>query len=565
MKITALPIRYLLLAAFLLVGLLPIVFMSSLALYEAKSALTKEIINDMQTRVSATASEIDRMMFERLQNVTSWRELEVMQDARILDVDKRLSHFLAELKSSYRDVYHDLYVVMPNSMIIAASDATTIGQPYVEAPQWFSVQMPQSHVSILKLRGKTLTIKAPILDALNQEIVAYLMVEFNWQQVMNIIHRDVTGKSDAALFDAQQKIVASSAHWKTGENAQLITVQASTDHYLNLGWRLKMQQHPTEMLAPVAKMTNIFIGLFLASIVLATMVGIPVARFITSPIAKLTHFAQAFIRSPSVVSPPIGGPAEVQTMSKAFAKMLADLEQSKTALTRAAKLAVAGEMAAAMSHEIRTPLGILRSSAQILKREPQLSTEGKEVCGFIIHETERLNRLVSTLIDTAKPRLPIFVNTNLTLLTEQSLKMLASQASKKNIQMHLQHQPLDTTAVIVNCDAEQMTQVLLNLLMNAVQILPNNGQIWITLKQMTDDVILSIVDNGKGIPEEALSQVFEPFFSQREGGVGLGLAVVRQIVEAHQGTITVKNAIIDGRHQGAEFIIQLPNLKKALA
>jgi len=562
MKIRALPIRYLLLTAFLLVGLLPIVFMSSLALYEAKSALTKEIVNDMQTRVTATASEIDRMMFERLQNVTSWRELEVMQDARILDVDKRLSHFLAELKSSYRDVYHDLYIVMPNGMIIAASDATMIGQLYVETPHWFSVQMPQSHIILLKLRDKSLTFKAPIQDALNQEVVAYLMVDFNWQQVINIIDRNVTGKSDAGLYDAQQKIVASSAHWKTGKNAQLITVQARTDHYLNLGWRLKMQQHPNEILAPVAKMTNIFIGLCLASIVLATIVGIPVARFISSPITKLTHFAQAFIRSPSAVSPPVGGPAEVQTMSKAFAKMLADLEQSKTALTRAAKLAVAGEMAAAMSHEIRTPLGILRSSAQILMREPALSKEGKEVCGFIIHETERLNRLVSTLIDTAKPRLPIFMNTNLTLLTEQTLRMLASQASKKNIQIHLQHQPLDTTAVMVNCDAEQMTQVLLNLLMNAIQILPNNGQIWVTLKQMTEDVILSIVDNGKGIPDEELSQVFEPFFSQREGGVGLGLAVVRQIVEVHQGTISVKNAIIDGRYQGAEFIIQLPNLKK---
>ncbi len=96
--------------------------------------------------------------------------------------------------------------------------------------------------------------------------------------------------------------------------------------------------------------------------------------------------------------------------------MIQDLEVSQNNLTRAAKLAVVGEMAAAMSHEVRTPLGIMRSSADVLLREPQLSKDGREVLGFIISETERLNKLVSTLIDAARPRTPNFNPIDLTQL-----------------------------------------------------------------------------------------------------------------------------------------------------
>ena len=98
-------IGQLLLCGFLLAVMLPTTLITGLAFYEARSALKSEIQNAMQTRVAATSMEIDRMMFERLQNLASWSALDVMQDARIGDIDKRLSSFLTELKVSYADIY----------------------------------------------------------------------------------------------------------------------------------------------------------------------------------------------------------------------------------------------------------------------------------------------------------------------------------------------------------------------------------------------------------------------------------------------------------------------------
>jgi two-component system sensor histidine kinase HydH len=557
----ALSIRYLLLAAFMLVGLLPMVLMSLSAFYEAKYALTTEIARDMQTRANATASEVDRMMFERLQNVLSWSQLEIMQDVRVGDVDKRLSNFLRELKMSYRDVYHALYVVDMQGRIVAASDPKRIGQIYTFTPDWLTARMSQRDVNLMQVDHKVLPMTAHIHDVLENQVVGQLVVEFNWQQMLDVLNSAVSGRNSATLFDQAGHIIAASALDIQGANdvdSAMIKVSAAANGgYQGFGWQLQIAQHKSEVMAPVRRMTKMFIGLLLASIVLAIVIGIPVARSITNPLAKLTQFANSFIRSPSQIPPPVGGPAEVRDMSAAFSKMIDDLAQSKEALTRAAKLAVAGEMAAAMSHEVRTPLGILRSSAQILMREPNLSQEGVEVCGFIMSETDRLNKLVNTLIDSARPRLPVYSETDLTKLVEQAVSMMRMQADKKSISI-VYDKP---NALYAACDAEQITQVLFNLLLNAIQVLPEGGQITLTIKPQGDYVVLAVTDNGPGISAEMQSQIFEPFFTQREGGIGLGLAVVRQIVDAHQGKITVHNVAnirqSQGMH-GAEFRVQLP-------
>jgi signal transduction histidine kinase len=207
-------------------------------------------------------------------------------------------------------------------------------------------------------------------------------------------------------------------------------------------------------------------------------------------------------------------------------------------------------MSAAMSHEVRTPLGILRSSADLLLREPKLTKDGKEVLGFIISETERLNKLVSTLIDAARPRQLNKVNVDLTEIATNAIALLKSQAQAKNIAIIFEQ----TEAIHLLADADQMTQVMMNLLINALQILPNGGKIELNLRDEKEQVVMDFIDNGPGILAENQAQIFEPFFTQRSGGVGLGLAVVRQIVQAHGGEISYQ----DSPQKGAQFTIILP-------
>ncbi len=549
----ALSIRHLLLFAFLLAVLLPAMLITGLAFYEARSALKSAIQNGMQTQTTATALEIDRMMFERLQNVSSWSELDVMQDARIGDIDKRLSSFLTELKDSYSDIYTELYVVNRQDMVIAASNPARLGTFAPRLKPWLHTLIQHKIIKLGQLEGHRLPIYTDINDDFNDDkLLGTIVVVFNWQQIEQILQSGISGRSAAALF-AQDKLIAATDRWaKTQNNRRLIANATASGYegYRGFNWQVSIAQNRSQALTPVRQMAYIFAGLLLVTVLLATVIAIPVARAITRPVTRLTEFATRFLRNPDASLPPAGGPEEIAEMSRAFAKMMEDLDHSKQSLTRAAKLAVAGEMAAAMSHEVRTPLGILRSSAQLLQRDASLTPESQEICGFIIKETERLNKLVNTLVDSAKPRHPELAPSNITELVTMCAGMMRSQAAKKNIEIALQ----PSASIICECDDEQMTQVMLNLLLNAIQILPPNGKITIHLEESQTQVVIAVSDNGPGVTAEHREQIFDPFFSQRNGGIGLGLAIVRQIILAHHGSIHVE----PNDHQGATFVIQLP-------
>lgn len=553
----ALPIRVILLAAFLLVGLLPITLVTGLAFFEARSALKTEIKHDTQTRATATVDEIDRMMFERLHNTASWSQLEIMQDVRIGDVDKRLSKFLGDLKYSYHDIYNELYVVDNKGIVIASSNAASIGNQVTNLSDWLHTKVQSTDVHIAPIISTQLNISADIKDAFEGNKLGTLVTVFNWNQIYNILEGAVSGRSDAALLDGNNNIISMTKHWsdiQTEEKLSTTSKSKGYQGYNGFAWYVVIAQYRLDALAPIQQMAYIFIGLLIATIILASLIAVPVATALTKPLVKLTSFANNFIREPSNALPPSSGnliePIEINALSNAFSKMINDLERSKENLTRAAKLAVVGEMAAAMSHEVRTPLGILRSSAQVLLREPNISEEGREVCGFIISETERLNKLVSALIDSARPRPPDFKHTDVAEIALQCVAMLRMQAKNKQINLICDA----NEKAIALCDAEQITQVLLNLLLNAIQALPEAGNIIVKVSSSIDQVLITVADNGPGIPAEHRSQVFEPFFSKRRGGIGLGLAIVKQIVMANHGNISVHESSLGG----AEFRLQLP-------
>jgi signal transduction histidine kinase len=224
---------------------------------------------------------------------------------------------------------------------------------------------------------------------------------------------------------------------------------------------------------------------------------------------------------------------------------------SREQVIQAAKLAVVGEMSAIMAHEVRTPLGILSTSAQWLQREQFLSPEGKEMTQFILDESARLRRLVTTLLECARPREPQMLQQNIHDLVVHAVELLAMQAEKKHL--HIEQQ-LHARNPIIVCDAELLTQVFLNLLLNAIQIVPNNGMVCIRSTSMTQHISIEIADNGPGISADDYPRLFEPFFTKRDGGIGLGLTVTRQIVLAHHGKLSATPS----EWGGACFILQLP-------
>lgn len=557
-----LSVKQVLLIGYLLTALLPMLLLIVLAFYEARTVLRDEIRHDMQTRASAAMSEVDRMMFERLQNVASWSRLDVITDeARIGDIDKRLSHFLMDLKQSYRGVYQALYIVNTANVVVASSDAAQIGKLAPKIEPWRSLTIARQPMVMGRIQQSMLPIFSDVIDA-EQQKIGTLYAVFNWDEIEQILRNTQSQGSAAALLDEQENVLAQTAEWQKVKAAHDVSVKSSANDFSAkpiFNWQVEISQYRAVVMAPVVRMGYMFLLLLAATVVLATLLAAPLSRFITRPLANLTTYANRFMRTAMQGAMPApDGPVEVREMTQAFDKMISDLNTSKENLTRAAKLAVAGEMAAAMSHEIRTPLGILRSSAQVLAREKDLSAEGREVASFISTETERLNKLVSTLVDSARPRQPEFSLNNLTALLENAVAMLRMQASKKEISLTfavhaLQDEP---NTVWVECDGEQITQVVLNLLLNAIQVLDEGSEVVVTLSEQLETVLISVADNGKGIDDSLKEQIFDPFFTQRKGGIGLGLAVSKQIVMAHFGALTVEKN--QAAASGADFRVTLP-------
>lgn len=540
-------IKYLLPIAFALASLLPLIIFTAMAFAQARHALEHEISQDIEVRSQATMAEIDRMMFERMQNVNSWSHLEIMNELRIGDVDKRLSRFLDELKSAYRGVYVEIHAVNSADQIIASSEAGKIGQHY----------SPPIASSELFPNQNQLPLTSAIIDPITGEVTGKLYAIFDWTTIEKILERSTGDSRSAALFNRHHERIAETRHWKNYQHSSAIIATATSQGYQgapSLQWQLRIEQPKSIAFSPIRKLGGIFLLFLLVVAAIASLAALPIAASIAKPLRRLSAFARNFQSQPKADSVPTGGPNEVQELSVAFKQMIEDLRKSQEDLTRAAKLAVVGELAAAMSHEVRTPLGILKSSAQILMRERGLSTEGKEVCGFILSETERMNKLIDTLLDSGRVRNPELQATDLVETTERTIAMLSAQTQKKKVAITMTGE----SSLWSNCDREQITQVLLNLIINAMQIIKgNNGQVEIHLYADRDEAVIEVADNGPGIAPETHERIFDPFFSTRSGGIGLGLAVVRQIIEAHHGSISVSTSHLGG----ASFTVRLPRIK----
>lgn len=544
-----LSVRQLLLLAFLLAGLLPAMLVSFLSFYQARGALKKEISHDMQTLSNTVVNHVESMLLERLHNVHSWSNLAVMQEVNIGDVDKRLANFLQELVSSYGEVYQMIEVVDIHQHIVASSQPKRIGQLSAIKSLWFEANVAGKNIQVAPLEGYTLAISQPIIASETGQITGRLVAYFNWQLVQDKLKQSMQNSTAAALFDDKNRRIASTQNWAEIDAQHGLRATSVTVGGVLPAWRVEIKKLHSVAVAPVHRLGYVFLALLLSTLLFSVVLVRPIGHAITRPLLQLTQFIRLFFQDKSQHMTH-SGPAEVQELSRAFEKMMTDLETSQANLNRAAKLAVVGEMAAAMSHEVRTPLGILRSSADLLKREPHLSKEGHEVLGFMVSETERLNNLVSSLIDAARPRPLVFSEFDLSALAQQTIAMLSPQAQAKSIHVHLS----TSQPAFVSADHNQMTQVLMNLLMNAIQILPPQGRVEVSIIEQSHHFVLHIEDDGEGVKFENQSQIFEPFFTQRAGGVGLGLAVVRQIVQAHGGDIAYQTSAMGG----AAFMITLP-------
>ncbi|WP_281514772.1 two-component system sensor histidine kinase NtrB [Phocaeicola sartorii] len=229
---------------------------------------------------------------------------------------------------------------------------------------------------------------------------------------------------------------------------------------------------------------------------------------------------------------------------------------------RTDRLAVLGELAAGAAHEIKNPLTSIRSTIQYLSNDFDVESEKGQMMHELLNETERINKIVQGLLSFARPSELNSMEINLEQLINQTLLLVNNTLKKQRIEVEFEYFTEQTT---IMGDAEQLKQVCLNIILNAVEAMKENDEshprtLYISMEEGTlIDVrsrylLISFEDTGKGIDEEDIENVFNPFFTTKEEGTGLGLAICFGIINRHKGELEVRSTL----GKGTCFTIKLP-------
>ena len=250
---------------------------------------------------------------------------------------------------------------------------------------------------------------------------------------------------------------------------------------------------------------------------------------------------------------------EIGDLGRNFNQMVVQLRESReeierlhrTQMSRAEHFATLGEVATGLAHEIRNPLAGIAGVIEIIGRDLPTTSPARSVVKDVRQEIARINQIVTDLLQTARPHPPKVRKSDLNVTVEHAVMLGRQQALAKGIEISLHKDP---SLPEVEHDSDQIHQVLLNLLLNALQAIERHGKVAVTLSHRDSTAVIEITDNGRGIPSENLPNIFRPFYTTKGEGTGLGLSLARRIVEDHHGRINVASTV----GKGTTFAVLLP-------
>jgi signal transduction histidine kinase len=296
-------------------------------------------------------------------------------------------------------------------------------------------------------------------------------------------------------------------------------------------------------------------GLLAIALLVAVIIG---WRF-TSPIQQLANAARNVAAGNLDFRVAINRQDEVGQLASTFNEMIAGLKSKRELeerLNQAERSAVIGRLTQAVAHEIRNPLNVINLSIDHASKKyaPEDETRRKQftrLLSSIKDEIERLKRLVNDLLNYGRPTRLAVETVNIRKLMDETLALVRPQADVQGVEVTVE---ADAASAEVRGDRERLKSVISNLAINALQAMPTGGHLDVHIARMDGSVELKIADTGVGISQEALGKIFEPYFSTKQTGFGLGLAVTKWIIQEHRGTIDVESEV----NRGTTFTVKLP-------
>jgi two-component system, NtrC family, sensor histidine kinase HydH len=229
-----------------------------------------------------------------------------------------------------------------------------------------------------------------------------------------------------------------------------------------------------------------------------------------------------------------------------------NLQEAEAAVRRSERLAALGQLSAGLAHELRNPMGTMRASAEMLLKNVDSENEiARELAGFISSEVDRTNSLITRFLEFARPMHLRREKVDITQSLDQAIRELERHNPPFPVAVHRNYAP---EIPPIEVDSELMERVFYNLLLNAAQASPPNGGVTAKTRLRDNVAEISIIDRGAGVAKEHIENIFNPFFTTKSGGVGLGLAIVSKVVDEHGGSIRVESE----PGQGSVFRVFLP-------
>ncbi len=296
-------------------------------------------------------------------------------------------------------------------------------------------------------------------------------------------------------------------------------------------------------------------GLLMLALAIAVIIGWSFTR----PIQKLAVAAERVASGNLDFQVDINRRDEVGQLAATFNEMIAGLKSKRELeekLNNAERQAAIGRLTQAVAHEIRNPLNVINLSidhvaTKYAPEDEKRKSQVIRILSSIRDEVVRLKRLVSDLLNYGRPPRLTFEAVDLRRLVDETIELIRPQAEEQGVEVTLEgdHSPLE-----IQGDRERLKSCFSNIAINALQAMPEGGSLRAHIAKMDGSIEVTLSDTGVGISKEASSKIFEPYFSTKQAGFGLGLAVARTIVEEHKGSIEV----LSEPQRGATFIVRLP-------
>jgi signal transduction histidine kinase len=539
------------------------VSIGSLAYVRARRALEAAAQARLELLALDMARNLHGELADRVADITTWTHLETMVALTFADVDKELAelmrHAIAD-RPEYRAIAAfdvagqrvasagDAAVVplrlpAPAStrLRVAPLDGSDAEGLVLEAPV-FNPRRPAEPIGFLA----SFLAPRPLLDAMAAErdpAAPPVEVAVLASGVGPILRGATTPRREAA--DGPEVVE---------ESADLPKLQGVTGPALSV----VVREPAAAAHATVRSLRRALLRTGLLVLLVSVAVGGAVAWRISQPIRRLTASVEEVTARgrPEPIADVPRATGEVGILASAFQAMLERLTAAQREAIVHSRLALLGEVAASLAHDVRTPLSVLKTSAQLLAAGEVPASEQRDLARMVAAEVDRLNGVVSQLVDLARPRPTRVAPQPVATLVEGAAAVLRPWARSAAVELEVD---VGASELRVRADRDQMQQVLLNVLHNAVQASSKPGRVVVRGYPDPPWVVIEVTDTGVGFAPEALGRAFSPFFTTKPEGTGLGLTIAKRIVEEQGGEVGARN--LEGG--GASVWIRLPRVTEA--